>query len=121
MKALRWPAIFELFRIVAHPVIHFNLKVLLEVATRDFKRLKRTRGARIDLRNEAREAHPHGMVWELWIRTGYPSGAAKGIANRHAISRRPIAAKLGEVPHVMDIGLRPDKDPAFNIKVYPNA
>jgi hypothetical protein len=76
---------------------------------------------RIDSRNESRQAWIHAAVWRLQVCRSCASGPAKRIANRHAICRRPIAAKLEEILHVVDIDLWPNKDVPFNVHVHPDA
>ena len=49
------------------------------------------------------------------------SVSAKGIADRDAVFRYPIAAKLIEIPDVVNINLRPDEDVPFNVHTQPSA
>ena len=76
---------------------------------------------RIDPRNESRQAWIHTAVWRSQVFESCASEPAKGIANRDTICRRPIASKLEEILHVVDIDLRPYKDAPFNVHVHPNA
>ena len=47
--------------------------------------------------------------------------SAKRIAERNAVFRYPVAAKLVEIIDVVNIDLRPDEDAPFNINIQPSA